>query len=546
MAALQLPVVLTKLAYLIDNPWSVSMTRADMAGLIMADSLIDRNLGARPITLVGFSLGSRVIFSCLRELARKGAVGLIQNVYVFGSPVVINKDEWLKAQSVVSGRFVNGYANNDWILGSSNTLNHLTLLMFLGYLFRATAGGIMRVAGLAKVDIPGIENFDVTEFVPGHMSYRKAMPRCLRAVGWAIESDDFTEIEDPDPENHQNRQRELINEIEEARKELQKKPEKKRWFWKGKGSKAKKKEWETYEERPVEPESSGTQGSGDYNADEGQNVLFDVEAIRREAVELAIQGIEIKELKSDQPPLRILSGSSAGQGARAVSAVNPPTHLADASVSSTNPSPLKSSTRDLRGTRSFDPLPSTQHQQSGSASAHPSSSDSNNNYTYHSNATTSSRSLDEAPGYAYEQRDSLHASQDFNDDKEEEAEISMTFEPASPVRSYTMPIHHDTDSLRASTRAADLSRKLSEQWIDADMATRPAQRDHAYESPRLKQESVSHGGSNGRAADDGDIGGAGYSSLSYGPGHGVEDPERNVWDDDEEFGREKEVELSFE
>jgi pimeloyl-ACP methyl ester carboxylesterase len=118
MAALQLPVVLTKLAYLIDNPWSVSMTRADMAGLIMADSLIDRNLGARPITLVGFSLGSRVIFSCLRELARKGAVGLIQNVYMFGSPVVISKDDWIKARSVVSGRFVNGYATNDWILGT--------------------------------------------------------------------------------------------------------------------------------------------------------------------------------------------------------------------------------------------------------------------------------------------------------------------------------------------------------------------------------------------------------------------------------------------
>ena len=117
MAALTLPVVLTKLAYLIDNPWSVSMARADMAGLIMADSLIDRNLGSRPITLVGFSLGSRVIFSCLRELARKGAVGIIQNVYIFGSPVVVKKDEWLKTQTVVSGRFVNGYASNDWILG---------------------------------------------------------------------------------------------------------------------------------------------------------------------------------------------------------------------------------------------------------------------------------------------------------------------------------------------------------------------------------------------------------------------------------------------
>lgn len=117
MAALQLPIVLTKLSYLIDNPWTVSMGRANAAGLILADSLIDRNLGVRPITLVGFSLGARVIFACLRELADKGAFGLIQNVYLFGSPIVADKDEYLRCRSVISGRFVNGYASNDWILG---------------------------------------------------------------------------------------------------------------------------------------------------------------------------------------------------------------------------------------------------------------------------------------------------------------------------------------------------------------------------------------------------------------------------------------------
>jgi hypothetical protein len=117
MAALQLPVLLTKLSYLIDNPWNVSLARADLAGLILADSLIDRNLGSRPITLVGFSLGARVIYSCLRELAKKGQIGLIQNVYVFGSPCIANKNEFLKCRSVVSGRFLNGYATNDWILG---------------------------------------------------------------------------------------------------------------------------------------------------------------------------------------------------------------------------------------------------------------------------------------------------------------------------------------------------------------------------------------------------------------------------------------------
>ena len=117
MASLQLPIVLSKLTYLIDNPWTVSLGRANAAGLILADSLVDRNLGVRPITLVGFSLGARVIFACLRELANKGAVGIIQNVYLFGSPIVANKDEYLRARMVVSGRFVNGYATNDWILG---------------------------------------------------------------------------------------------------------------------------------------------------------------------------------------------------------------------------------------------------------------------------------------------------------------------------------------------------------------------------------------------------------------------------------------------
>lgn len=117
MSALQLPVALTKLSYLIDNPWTVSQARADMAGLILADSLIERNLGTRPITLVGFSLGARVIFSCLKELAKRGAFGLVQNVYLFGTPVVAKKDEYTKAKAMVPGRFVNGYAKNDWILG---------------------------------------------------------------------------------------------------------------------------------------------------------------------------------------------------------------------------------------------------------------------------------------------------------------------------------------------------------------------------------------------------------------------------------------------
>ncbi|KAJ5893756.1 hypothetical protein N7495_005447 [Penicillium taxi] len=283
MASLQLPLVLTKLAYLIDNPWTVSMARAHSAGLVMADSLRQRNLGNRPITLLGFSLGARVIFSCLTELANKGAHGLIQNVYLFGSPIVANKDEYLKARSVVSGRFVNGYSKNDWILG---------------YLFRATSGGIMRVSGLAPIEsIPGVENFDLTQLVNGHMDYRSAMPRILREVGWEVLDDEFAEIEDPDPDNHAERQRELIREIDEARREAELKPEKKRFGLFKRGKMAEKKSWETYNvDRNAAPrdlnDPTNVPGS----------VLFDIEAIR---AELASEAIEVKQLESTLPPMRL-------------------------------------------------------------------------------------------------------------------------------------------------------------------------------------------------------------------------------------------------
>lgn len=292
MAALQLPLVLTKLSYLIDNPWAVSLDRATSAGKILADSLIERNLGTRPITLVGYSLGSRVIYSCLQELAKKGAFGIIQNVYLFGSPVVVKKEEYLRARTVVSGRFVNGYNRNDWILG---------------YLFRLTNGGIRRIAGLGPIeDCPWIENMDVTEWVIGHMEYRTAMPTLLMKCGWMVESEEFTEIEDPDPDNHQERQRELINEIEEARKELDRegKSGKSKFGIFGRKKKGEREEWEVYEDAA----KSGPNGEEE-RRNRNTGVLFDIDAIRAELARDAEGGaeeeIQIKEIKSTLPPMKL-------------------------------------------------------------------------------------------------------------------------------------------------------------------------------------------------------------------------------------------------
>ncbi len=40
--------VLTKLGYLIDNPWNNALDRAKAAGSVLADVLIQRHLGVRP------------------------------------------------------------------------------------------------------------------------------------------------------------------------------------------------------------------------------------------------------------------------------------------------------------------------------------------------------------------------------------------------------------------------------------------------------------------------------------------------------------------
>jgi hypothetical protein len=183
----------------------------------------------------------------------------------------------------------------------------ICLTIYTGYLFRATSGGIMHVAGLAPIDVPGIENYNVTDLVPGHMAYRAAMPKLLREVGWIVESDEFAEIEDPDPENHEKRQRELINEIEEARKELEKKQEKKGFsFWRKK--KAQKKEWEVYDEKSLGPAPIDKDADPATIAE--NPVLFDIDAIRKEVAALSTayddpEPIEIKEIKSTLPPMKI-------------------------------------------------------------------------------------------------------------------------------------------------------------------------------------------------------------------------------------------------
>jgi hypothetical protein len=73
------PITLLKFARIVDNPFSVAKVRSEKAGLVLADAIINHAQGKRPLTLVGFSLGARVIYACLLSLAERGAFGLVEN-----------------------------------------------------------------------------------------------------------------------------------------------------------------------------------------------------------------------------------------------------------------------------------------------------------------------------------------------------------------------------------------------------------------------------------------------------------------------------------
>lgn len=294
MSAIQLPMALSKLSYLLDNPWNVSLDRAWKAGKILADTLISGNMGVRPVTLVGFSLGSRLIYSCLIELAKRGGYGIVENVILLGNPIAVKNDQIILAKTVVSGKFINGYSKKDWILG---------------YLFRATGGGILTVAGLSPIEgIYGIDNVDCTEFVEGHMSYRQAIPRIMRAIGWEVLSDEFAEIEEPDPEQAE-KTRKLIDEFDEAKTKMMKEQQseeyakqKKSWTnW----FKPKQKEWWDYVddskgETPAGEGTSTTTGTqpennrfNEYEVDAENSVpIFDVGALMDEINDIEKLGNE--------------------------------------------------------------------------------------------------------------------------------------------------------------------------------------------------------------------------------------------------------------
>ncbi|CAL4934355.1 unnamed protein product [Urochloa decumbens] len=164
ISAFAWPATLVSAAEFIDSKWAVAIDRSDKAGKMLADVLLKGLQGSRPVTLVGFSLGARVVFKCLQELAQLGNnEGIVERAVLIGAPVSVKSEMWEPARKMVAGRFVNVYSTNDWILGVTFRASLLT----------------QGLSGIQAVDVPGVENVDVTELVFGHSSYLSLLQQIL-------------------------------------------------------------------------------------------------------------------------------------------------------------------------------------------------------------------------------------------------------------------------------------------------------------------------------------------------------------------------------
>ncbi|KAK7367334.1 hypothetical protein VNO80_09343 [Phaseolus coccineus] len=164
LTALAWPVALLAATEFIDSTWTIAIDRSDKAGKLLAEVLLGGLQGNRPVTLVGYSLGARVIFKCLECLAEtENSAELVERVVLLGAPIAIMDENWEAVRKMVAGRFVNVYSSNDWMLGVA---------------FRASLLS-QGLAGIQPVDIPGIQNVDVTDLIEGHSSYLWATQQVL-------------------------------------------------------------------------------------------------------------------------------------------------------------------------------------------------------------------------------------------------------------------------------------------------------------------------------------------------------------------------------
>jgi Protein of unknown function (DUF726) len=147
------------------NPFKKRAKKAEITGNLLADTIIAKKLGNCCISLIGFSLGTRVIYYCLQRLQEKGY--FVHDVILLGGAAPCDQDKWNLCRKAVTGRFVNNYSKTDKVLSLLYSLSKLE-----------------KAIGNWPLNVYNAENYDMTDIATGHLKYRETLDSILEKIGY--------------------------------------------------------------------------------------------------------------------------------------------------------------------------------------------------------------------------------------------------------------------------------------------------------------------------------------------------------------------------
>lgn len=136
---------------LLANPWHSAMQNAESAGQALSDALSQMTL---PVTLVGHSLGCRVIYYALCASSQP-----VEDVILLGGAVGNQRKDWERAASVVDGRIYNCHSRHDDVLK---------------YSYRTSMAWLSDPIGYVPIETnhPKIANIDCSALITSHGDWK--------------------------------------------------------------------------------------------------------------------------------------------------------------------------------------------------------------------------------------------------------------------------------------------------------------------------------------------------------------------------------------
>lgn len=156
-----------------------------MSGKLLAHYLASENpaFTGQSISIIGFSLGCQVTISLINRLEKLGRNDLIHNVYLLAGATYINeknnKQQRKRIQATVAGRVANVLSKSDSSLITYNIMVAENCLGRNAYYVNTACNSASTAQSVKKFRF---DNYDVTQFIHGHMDYRPKLDLVMEFI----------------------------------------------------------------------------------------------------------------------------------------------------------------------------------------------------------------------------------------------------------------------------------------------------------------------------------------------------------------------------